>query len=419
MNIKWLFERFAVQAYRFLNVGSIIAGILSFLDLLFRPFETTFLTFLVGHIGISLDEGFALPAEVVLIASSILLFLFRHIAQKDENRHKGVAQLADACCIHTLRLVTLLQELRKCPERASNALDSAGLRGIPVDSARFRFRIANVNMSQRTETKSTLISETGESASCADMQCESLITSDVEYDFKFKLTWYARFRDRLPLVSWIFGDNGKQPQQFRYYYSRRTQANDIIASPQPYKNSSFSYSPNQGLYVVSHDVCPASAGVNRIFGFHYYKQGCSGWDFDDDFTVYPTAITGSVRRATFRVELEKGICDALDSCSGALFELHEVVCCGKDPGNGYQPAHFERRGTIRVETPKAGVDAGMESVSPLFSDREYLVFETPEIKVNPENVYIILVRTDDKVRSVLRQAFNSSPQDGPVAASTC
>lgn len=392
-----------------LDLVSLATGIVAFIDLIFRPLQTEPVRSFLAHFGVSLDGSNQFLVNWSPIALFTAFLIVRYLANRDDYSREGIAQLADACCVHTVRLVTLLQELRKKPERASNALDSDGLYGIPLESALFRFRIANIILLQDEATWNPLKGDDANGGGCVAKSTDKLVTSDVEYDFKFKLAWRTKFFDKLPLVSWIFGDNGKRPEGFRYYYSYRSTENDRIAAPEPYKKSSFSYTPNEGLYVVSHDVCPAAAGPDRIFGMHYYKRGCLDWDFDDDFTIYPTAIAGNVHKAIFRVELQKEISDVLDSYGGVKLELHEFVCSGAKPGNGHQPAHFIRKGnaTAGSQLEERGGSAVASAESLFCNGREYVIFETPEIKIDPNNVYILLVKSDKEALDVLRREYDS------------
>lgn len=405
MHLKWLWEDNAPKLMHALTVLSTVAGVVTLFDFLLSYFGTSCSQFLSGMFGITLPENFGIPAWltlILLLASSGCLLLS---AKRSENRREGIAQLADACCIHTLRLVTLVHELRRRPERASNALDTSGLRGIPAESAIFSFRIANVNSCKGEVVRNPLTDCSLDEDKVTREDGKKLISSDVEYNFEFKLAWYTRFWSSIPLVSWLFGDNGKCPEHFRYYYAHRSAKNEHSTPPTPYKNSSFSYTPNEGLYVVSHPVCPSSVGPDRIFGMSYQKRGCLGWDFDDDFTIYPTAIVGDVRRATFRVELQKEIYDTLKSSGGVHFELHEFICSGKNPGKGGHPAYFQYVETVQTQTRIDDV-AQLSNTDPerLFCcGREYVVFETPEVKINPMNVYVVLVKPNanalDKLRS--------------------
>lgn len=409
MHLKWIFEDNAPKLMYALTILSTISGAVTLLDSLFSAFGTSSSEFFAGMFGITFPENFGIPAWLTLLLLLVSLCCLITSAKRSENRREGIAQLADACCIHTLRLVTLVQELRRRPERASNALDVAGLRGIPVESATFSFRIANVN-SCKDEVVRALLADDPSDGGGVDLEAgKKLISSDVEYNFEFKLAWYTKFMGKIPLVTWLFGDNGKCPEHFRYYYARCSKENERSAAPMPYKNSSFSYSPNEGLYVASHSVRPSLVGPDRIFGMCYQKLGCLGWDFDDDFTIYPTAIAGDVRKAAFRIELQKEIYDILKSSGGINFELHEVVCSGDDPGKGGQPAYFDCAGPLKTVSCREDV-ARLPKTDPdrLFrSGREFVLFETPEIEINPDNVYIVLVKPNAQALDELRRQADS------------
>lgn len=409
MHMKWIFEDNAPKLMRALSILSAIAGIVTLIDSLLKTFGTSILQFLAGMLGITIQESFGIPAWLTLLLLLVSSGYLLWSTKRSENRREGIAQLADASCINTLRLVTLVHELRRRPERATNALDTSGLRGIPVDSAIFSFRMANVNSCKGEVVRNPLTECPLDEDRVVRVDDKKFISSDVEYNFEFKLPWYTRFWSSIPLVSWLFGDNGKRPEHFRYYYAHRSAKNEHSTSPAPYKNSSFSYTPNEGLYVVSHPVCPSSVGPDRIFGMSYHKRGCLVWDFDDDFTIYPTAIVGDVRRATFRVELQKGIYDILKSSGGVNYELHEFICSGKDPGKGGRPAYFEYAGTVQTKTRSDdGVQLSNTDPERLFCcGREYVVFETPEVKINPKNVYVVLVKPDPDALDELRAQASS------------
>lgn len=410
MRLKWIWEDNAPKLMHVLTFFSTAAGIVTLVESLLTDFGTSCSQLLSGMFGIALPKSFGIPAWLTLILLLASLACLLRSARRSENRREGIAQLADACCIHTLRLVALVHELRRRPERASNALDASGLRGIPAESAVFSFRIANVNSCKGEVVRNPLADCPLDGVKVAREDGKKLISSDVEYNFEFKLAWYTRFWSSIPLVTWLFGDNGKRPEHFRHYYAHRSAENEHSAPPTPYKNSSFSYTPNEGLYVVSHPVCPSSAGPDRIFGMSYHKRGCLGWDFDDDFTIYPTAIVGDVRRATFRVELQKRIYDILKSSGGVHFELHEFICSGKNPGKGGHPAYFEHVGLSRTQARSDDGGAQLSNSDPerLFCcGREYVVFETPEIKINPKNVYVVLVKPDPDALDELRAQASS------------
>lgn len=409
MNLRWVFEDNAPKFMCALTILSAIAGAVTTAGMLIGPFETVLSEIIADVFGIHVDVASGHFAEISPMILVIAVAYLLWTARRSENRREGIAQLADACCIHTLRLVTLVQELRRRPERANNALDVAGLRGMPVESATFSFRIANVN-TRKDEVVHGLLTDDSLDSGGVDFEVgKKLISSDVEYNFEFKLAWYAKFWNKISLVTWLFGDNGKCPEHFRYYYARRSKENERSAAPMPYKNSSFSYSPNEGLYVVSHSVRPSLVGPDRIFGMCYQKLGCLGWDFDDDFTIYPTAIAGDVRKAAFRIELQKEIYDILNSSGGISFELHEVVCSGDDPGKGGRPAHFDYAGPLKtVSRREDGTKLPKTDPDRLFrSGREFVLFETPEIKIDPDNVYIVLVKPNAQALDELRSQADS------------
>lgn len=377
------FDFIAAKFLTFIQIISTLAAVISTIDLFFKPTGTTLIEAICQFAGVVLPMGSHVAASImVLIVMLIVLYLI-NCAKRHRNRNEGLGELANACCIHTLRLVTLVQGLRDNPNRSSNSIDCEGLYGIPVESARYCFRIKNVGLIRNVSRRSLLTSEQDVSDVMEDKAEQTFIASDVEYDFRLKLAKRAMFSERYPLVSWIFGDDGHQPENFAFYYTDYNPPNLKPAKPRPYKNSSFSYMPHEGLYVVSHSVCPSYAGPDRIFGMHYEKQYCLSWDFEDDLTIYPTAIAGDTGKARFRVELQKLIYDALKPVGGVSFELYEFYCSGKKAGKGRYPAHFENKGSF--------VD-----------DQEYILFETPEIPIDPENVYIVQIKSYPAASDALR-----------------
>ena len=91
------------------------------------------------------------------------------------------------------------------------------------------------------------------------------------------------------------------------------------------------------------------------------------------------------------IELQKEISDVPDSYGGAKLELHEFVCSGAKPGSGHQPAHLIRKGTVTADAQLGERSGGaVASSERLFCNgREYAIFETPEIKIDPDNVYTL------------------------------
>lgn len=116
MNLRWVFEDNAPKFMCALTILSAIAGAVTTAGMLIGPFETVLSEIIADVFGIHVDVASGHFAEISPMILVIVVAYLLWTARRSENRREGIAQLADACCIHTLRLVTLVQELRRRPE---------------------------------------------------------------------------------------------------------------------------------------------------------------------------------------------------------------------------------------------------------------------------------------------------------------
>lgn len=402
------------------TVSKVLLGVISFVGVLVSLLD---MTDYIRRVTESGSEGFSLPTTPVVVFGSVIClaaatFLLRRAVNRERNRERGFFELARAAHLQTMRLVTLTSNLQKNPDLATRAIDVSSSDMLPVESARFQFRIANLSVVDMSASElfidpSRPRGVDGEGLKRATME------SDVEFDFKFTLS--EKLGDECyHVTSWLYADRNRTPVQFGYYYRFRDEANEVPCLPIPYPNTTLDYPDNEGFYTVQHDVDPHRVGKQRVFGMHYVKRRSFVWDDDETLAVYPAALVGStVGRAQFRVELQKEIYDMLKEEGGLDLTLIETFCSGDRHQLGYSPTHFEKTMTVSVGTEDNSFCGEVEanapdgrplqkgdessSLSSFCRTRTFVVFSTGEIIINPKNVYMIICKTNEDGKRRLRR----------------
>lgn len=373
--------------------------------------------------AVSNDSGQFTPlASPVIVFAGVACLAIAALAleravDRERNRERGYFELARAAHLQTMRLVTLISNLRKNPDLATRAIDVSSSDVLPVESARFQFRIANLSIVDTKASELFVDPSRPQGVGGSDPVRESM-ESDVEFDFKFTLSKRLG-NDCYHVTSWLYADRDCAPTQFRYYYRFRDESNEVSCLPIPYPNTTLAYPENEGFCTVRHDVDPHRVGKQRVFGMHYVKRRSFVWNNDETLAVYPAALVGStVGRAQFRVELQKELYDLLKDEGGLDLTLIETFCSGNRHQSGYSPTHFERTMTVSVgtedgslcgkdgsddvESPKLTKSDEASSLSSFCRTRTFVVFSTGEIEIHPDNVYMIICKTNEEGKRRLR-----------------
>lgn len=138
--------------------------------------------------------------------------------------------------------------------------------------------------------------------------------SDIKY--KHLLDVKRRFKKRVGVYPWIFGDDDAEPTNCKITIDEKE-----FLVPSHRMNVSFSdYPVNDGIYAINGGTIDLDGGRSKEIGISYVRENAYKWDRQEVFVIYPQCFAWKCKKADFKV-----IYEDMPECEVSVC-VTEVVC---------------------------------------------------------------------------------------------